>query len=772
MRLGEAPLIRLLKTMKKLRILVLRNNLFCKLQSKFYEAVFTEVPIELLDLGCNDLVTESLTALLKVVSESNLCELYLDQLYRSKIGTEEFIRVLNTTVQSTPRLRALDFFQTPGNDCERIKEIQAEVFLRKKKVIELITKEVSSTDDDAIVFCKDIISVVSTEIGLIAFTLAIKKLEQQVSLLNQTQNGFRNLMKKALSSLTADKAVILNVIVQVKTLGGSKKEVSPLVLDLLSTLEKYDFDFSGCLDQLMQCTDKRVVEFAKRYKARHMSVPAFSSSARGFSFSSGRSYASHIFEGRFALNTKRPPLYKSSRTVVSLANDVEHKNQEVLLKIFYEPRELAKVRLEKELQVRENLKAMSTEDEFESQIVDYIPHGTSNVRGGQSEDVFLVLKERGSTLLQVAEEAKVAAADVRFIQDFAKSAANILSFINNSNYSHMDFSPENIVLTKPSEGSKTSRARANTRPHGNKNALFSRFLKTKEAPSSVESNAPSHRWKMIDFDSVRKHGDVLSAADVTELCLSTAYMAPELAAILYLDEKELDTKEVKVTEKLDVWSFGVVLFELLAGIPLFDLHNHKTSQLFTTFAKTQLAQFDGVPIRKLDKVLQGATKKNNPLISTDELDGLKSSAKKLISGCLHPDPQKRFSIQDVLAHDFIRRALPEPSRSPMNLLQVRTEIVSRQGVQKRRKKLNLLYSSKKSSKSLSEGEDPGPDLPANAGFEDEENIALMKARSNSYSTATLSKASGIGRKYTQVKNLKLQRSVRKFLRRKNNRPDV
>ncbi|PON97984.1 Calcium/calmodulin-dependent/calcium-dependent protein kinase [Trema orientale] len=117
--------------------------------------------------------------------------------------------------------------------------------------------------------------------------------------------------------------------------------------------------------------------------------------------------------------------------------------------------------------------------------------------------------------------------------------------------------------------------------------------------------------KLSDFglSALRKPGDLLSTA-----CGSPSYVAPEL-----LVNKSYDGAAA------DIWSCGVILFELLAGCLPFDDHN-----LMSLYRKITRAQYEC------------------PQWFTE-------SQRKLISGLLEPNSRKRITIPEIIEDEWFQK---------------------------------------------------------------------------------------------------------------------
>lgn len=81
-------------------------------------------------------------------------------------------------------------------------------------------------------------------------------------------------------------------------------------------------------------------------------------------------------------------------------------------------------------------------------------------------------------------------------------------------------------------------------------------------PANVMWLPRENRWTIIDFGCVAIAGTTASTA------FSVAYAAPEVVQAHRMGEKSIQVKEA-----LDVWSFGVMAYELMAGEPAVSFDN-------------------------------------------------------------------------------------------------------------------------------------------------------------------------------------------------------
>jgi serine/threonine protein kinase len=147
---------------------------------------------------------------------------------------------------------------------------------------------------------------------------------------------------------------------------------------------------------------------------------------------------------------------------------------------------------------------------------------------------------------------------------------------------------------------------------------------------------PDENIVLCDLDAALLIGTI---RDESFKC-SSAYSPPELARFLFACGIA-----PKVTDKFDVWSLGIVLFELCTGQHLFS-QDISDDNMTAASDKTKLCLWNCISDRELSHVFDV------------------EEAKKLIRWCLMGDPMKRPTIEQMLLHPFLN---PEamPSIQPM-----------------------------------------------------------------------------------------------------------
>ena len=157
-------------------------------------------------------------------------------------------------------------------------------------------------------------------------------------------------------------------------------------------------------------------------------------------------------------------------------------------------------------------------------------------------------------------------------------------------------------------------------------------------------------WKIIDFDVFCKVGEPFGSK-----VPSSGYCPPEMARVLLRamdDQGKVDTsflEEYTASVAYDLWSFGVVLYHLCFGRPLWltDINDNVTPEDLRT-----LASAPDAPLRRaLDKALNKGEKRGTSIDLT--------AAAALLRKLLEPDAQKRLEYFELTDRP-IEAVLEEP----------------------------------------------------------------------------------------------------------------
>ena len=191
------------------------------------------------------------------------------------------------------------------------------------------------------------------------------------------------------------------------------------------------------------------------------------------------------------------------------------------------------------------------------------------------------------------------------VRHFLKQLTNAIEFLRIQNYIHRDVKPQNLLLD-PS-------------PHYYRNfppedLPFMAHERSFMPNVGVES-LPT--LKLADFGFARS----LPTTSLAEtLCGSPLYMAPEIL------------RYEKYDARVDLWSIGTVLYEMLVGKPPFKASNH---------------------VELLRKIEKGEDR-----ISFPSEIHVSDSLKRMVRGLLKRHPDERMSFQDFFNHTVIKDEIP------------------------------------------------------------------------------------------------------------------
>ncbi|KAI9166999.1 Eukaryotic translation initiation factor 3 subunit M [Paramyrothecium foliicola] len=141
--------------------------------------------------------------------------------------------------------------------------------------------------------------------------------------------------------------------------------------------------------------------------------------------------------------------------------------------------------------------------------------------------------------------------------------------------------------------------------------------------------------KLADFGLAKIIGE---ESFTTTLCGTPSYVAPEILA---------DSKQRKYTKAVDVWSLGVVLYICLCGFPPFSDELYSRDFPFTLSQQIKSGRFD---------------------YPSPYWDSVGDPALDLIDSMLVVDPERRFTIDQCLAHPWLSQSAPAVNDSTGGLV--------------------------------------------------------------------------------------------------------
>eukprot|EP01043_Picozoa_sp_COSAG02_P024621 COSAG02_NODE_1352_length_13107_cov_1461.050584_2_plen_1432_part_00 len=157
------------------------------------------------------------------------------------------------------------------------------------------------------------------------------------------------------------------------------------------------------------------------------------------------------------------------------------------------------------------------------------------------------------------------------------------------------------------------------------------------------------RLCLIDMDAASRIGGRMPEWGAG-LKASTAYAPPELVTHILLGTTEPPISATSI----DSWSFGCVLYELAAGLPLFNA-DRSDDNLNDATSKIELLNWRTIDNTRLARVFAEC-----PACT----DAQRSAVQNLIAWCLQADASLRPSMEQVLGHRFISIDAPTPAPVP------------------------------------------------------------------------------------------------------------
>lgn len=191
------------------------------------------------------------------------------------------------------------------------------------------------------------------------------------------------------------------------------------------------------------------------------------------------------------------------------------------------------------------------------------------------------------------------------VRHFLKQLADAMEFLRVKNYIHRDVKPQNLLLDP------SPQYYANVRPAVFPYSAHDRSL----VPNTGVESLPT--LKIADFGFARS----LPTTSLAEtLCGSPLYMAPEIL------------RYEKYDARVDLWSIGTVLYEMIAGKPPFKASNH---------------------VELLRRIEKGEDK-----IAFPSEIHVSDSLKRLVRSLLKRHPNERIPFEQFFSHTVIKDEIP------------------------------------------------------------------------------------------------------------------
>ena len=145
------------------------------------------------------------------------------------------------------------------------------------------------------------------------------------------------------------------------------------------------------------------------------------------------------------------------------------------------------------------------------------------------------------------------------------------------------------------------------------------------------------KWKVIDLENARRAGEPIS------MRVSPSYCSPELARAVL--SKQAD--RMRANCALDMWAFGLIIFELFARQPYFS-DKPDTMQQLASYAELEVRRAAHATPRAQRL---NATPASAAQVPKDIVDDIQ--ARHLMKKVLVKNHLDRASIQAVLKHAFL-----------------------------------------------------------------------------------------------------------------------
>ncbi|GBG30811.1 Protein kinase, putative, partial [Hondaea fermentalgiana] len=322
------------------------------------------------------------------------------------------------------------------------------------------------------------------------------------------------------------------------------------------------------------------------------------------------------FLGRYLI-PEGPPEYESGTCVVRFATDVLASDRPVALKIMRRREQFDREIKARETPTRGCVQLLWPDD--------------AQARRDHEEKLCLVMPRGSRTLSQAMSAERFAGRNLQKARHIAQKLAESLLELHESGRIHGDVEPRNAVRMSSSRSSTFA-----TNPSG----LY--VSEAWRASSRDARSAEDEDWQLIDLDASAVFGDPVTKK------VSLGYAAPEVAR-WHLRNRENADQTLRASAAMDVWGFGVLLYQLLSGTHLF-LLDERNNNLIDTRDKAELMKWLAPDQERLKRIRQQSEAEY-----VESLNGTPSeieAARDAVSKCLVGNPNERISMRDLLRHSF------------------------------------------------------------------------------------------------------------------------
>ena len=282
-----------------------------------------------------------------------------------------------------------------------------------------------------------------------------------------------------------------------------------------------------------------------------------------------------------------------------------------------------------------------------------------NTNSDNSRPYLLVMESGGSSLFHILASQRIAGIDANKCSSLFKDLVQQVSQLHTDGVVHCDIKPRNVLCSDKEEQEQEQEQEQNRSPRRRRRRRSSSAINQKQ-DQKQEQKQQEHGFslQLCDLDAALPIGQLFPP----KMKKSTAYFAPE-AAIHHANEQHGIDSTLVVDTSLDVWSLGVVLFELCTGQHLFsqDMGN---DNMVKSESYDRLCVWLVIDDESLQCCFDFNSDNSTNTVNTADsttTDGTdmictarqRSDAKHLIRWCLQSDPKKRPLIKQILNHRFL-----------------------------------------------------------------------------------------------------------------------
>jgi serine/threonine protein kinase len=213
-----------------------------------------------------------------------------------------------------------------------------------------------------------------------------------------------------------------------------------------------------------------------------------------------------------------------------------------------------------------------------------------------------------------------------------KQLAPCLDFLHKIGVVHRDIKPSNILLKMDKSGVKNSPRQKTT----------------------LRNNTSSNIYKLTDFDLAycdyrSNTGKFDKKLEMQDVVGSIEYMSPEIASNLLEENTEIELEQdISYSEKTDIWSFGVMLYQVLTGERPFTNVESPCGEDCDSW------NYGESCIDCEESVLEAICDYQVEFPERLWRD-ISWEAKDLVKKCLIGDCDKRISAEEIIEHPFVTK---------------------------------------------------------------------------------------------------------------------